>query len=237
MKDAFTKSRNGSTVYWFGRDTWRDDFADVVRVVERTVGEALPDKNYVVSGSALLRLFILHVKDKNPGFDTSDVDVYARSEKAFDDLVQAITRETDAVYEDHSARSITFSLDGTEYDFVSWRSGSVFEIITAHDVSASGIGLSFENGEAEFFAVTEEFVRTMKDGQLRLQNGFETSDPVSTARTIDRVFKYKKRGFRPTMNLLNAIAKHIYPVGGERVPVAGNVARKVSNVSSNNSSE
>lgn len=238
MKSNQSYTANGSEIYFSETADLEEPFDQIVADLNRGVARDLPDKTYVVSGSAVLRLFIRHVRGETPEFEKTDTDVYAESADKYRDLVTAFTRETDAVYKDHSSRSVTLRLDEEDYDFVCWRYGGLFDIISTHDLSTCGIGVAVNDGSARLLAITKEFVRTMSDGRLRAQNDFKESDPVSMARTIDRMFKYKSRGFHPTFELLNDIAQRIYSRDPDDVGVsdAPTVAEEVANATQSDAS-
>jgi len=212
MNAAFEGEVNGSKTYLFERADLEQPFDGIVEDLEMDVIPYLPQSiPYVVSGSALLYGFIKNVQGEEPDFNVSDTDIYATERSDYKPLVNSFTCDNHAYYESHSDRNVKFALDGgPTIDFVRFRFGDVMDIVTQHDLSPAGIGVMVDGGDAVSFCVTGEFIHTMKDGNMRLQNGFENVDVVAVARTIDRIFKYKSRGFEPTFDLINKTAKHIY---------------------------
>lgn len=212
MNAAFEGEVNGSTVHLFERADLEQPFEAIVEDLEVDVIPHLPQFiPYVVSGSALLYGFIKNVKNEEPGFNVSDTDVYATERSDYKPLVNSFTCDNHAYYESHSGRNVKFALDdGPTIDFVRFRFGDVMEIVTRHDLSPAGIGVMVKDGEPTSLCVTSEFIQTMNDGKMRLQNGFENVDVVAVARTIDRIFKYKSRGFEPTFDLIDKTARYIY---------------------------
>jgi hypothetical protein len=195
-----------------------EEFQDFKEAMESEVVSTLPaDFSYTISGSYVLHMFMKHVQgkcDAEIGFTPEDVDVYARNSSGYEAMVRSFSRMPDSVYLKHSMMSVTFSHSeiNLDVDFVKARSGSGSKIVSKHDLSPIAVAVESLSGSNEVSNLTysERFVRAVTEGVLEIQSLEKARKEVgSFARTIDRVFKYRSRGFEPSLatvcNLVNAI--------------------------------
>lgn len=187
---------------------------------EGPIRKALGETTYVLSGSFVLHRFMSIVLERDPEFEPSDVDVFGDSYQRIKMLLKSFTaKDLPTVYAGHSDRDIKFEVPEVElsFDFVTRRFGTAKDIASGHDLSPCAIAVNVNGGEPASIAFTREFEKTLTDSKMRMQKHPKNRDAVSAAHTIDRVFKYKSRGFEPTFELLQSLAAYIYSSGNEQL--------------------
>jgi len=209
-----------------------DDFGEFKQAVEGEVASKLTAGfSYVISGSYILHAFQKHVQGKSDaeiGFEPEDVDVYACNSAGYEPMIRSFSRMPDSVYLKHSMMSVTFSHPevGVDVDFVKARSGSGAKIVSGHDLSPVAVAVKSKVGSSGISTLvySQKFIRAVNDSVMEIQSLERARNNAgSFARTIDRVFKYRSRGFEPSLATVCKLVNAIYEREGDNLDLAKDI--------------